>query len=74
MRLAVCLLAAIACLSLCAQRHARAERFYRQALAMASTYGEARLGLGVTLALCWFLYTAGRKGQEPAIADGYGNG
>jgi tetratricopeptide (TPR) repeat protein len=45
------LLAALACLSLCAQRHARAERFYRQALDLSPTYGEARLGLGVTLAL-----------------------
>lgn len=45
------LLAALACLSLTAQRHARAEQFYRQALDLAPTYGEARLGLGVTLAL-----------------------
>ncbi len=44
-------LAALACLNLAAQRHARAERLYRQALDGASTFGEARLGLGVTLAL-----------------------
>jgi tetratricopeptide (TPR) repeat protein len=45
------LLAGLACLNLAAQRHDRAERLYRQALDRAPTYGEARLGLGVTLAL-----------------------
>lgn len=45
------LLAASACLDLAALRLDRAERLYRQALDRAPTYGEARLGLAVTLAL-----------------------
>ncbi|HEY3215897.1 MAG TPA: hypothetical protein VGK93_05350 [Candidatus Eisenbacteria bacterium] len=42
---------AIAHLDLTAQRYERAERRYREALDRAPRYGEARLGLGVTLAL-----------------------
>ena len=45
------LLAARASLSLAARRPPQAERLYRQALDLAPTYGEARLGLGTTLAL-----------------------
>ena len=45
------LLAGLGCLSLAAQRYERAERLYRRALDLAPTYGEARLGLGVTLAM-----------------------
>lgn len=44
-------LAAIACLDLAAHRHREAERLYRRALDLAPDYGEARLGLGVALAL-----------------------
>jgi Flp pilus assembly protein TadD len=43
--------AALACLELAARRYSTAERHYRGALELAPTYGEARLGLGVTLAL-----------------------
>jgi tetratricopeptide (TPR) repeat protein len=45
------LLAARASLNLAAQRPEPAERLYRQALGAAPSYGEARLGLGVALAL-----------------------
>ncbi len=43
--------AALACLELAARRYSTAERHYRDALELAPTYGEARLGFGVTLAL-----------------------
>jgi tetratricopeptide (TPR) repeat protein len=43
--------AAVATLELAAGRPAEAERLYRQALELAPSYGEARVGLGVTLAL-----------------------
>jgi tetratricopeptide (TPR) repeat protein len=42
---------AVAHLDLAAQRFERAEREYRETLDRAPRYGEARLGLGVTLAL-----------------------
>ncbi len=44
-------LAAIAALDLAAHRYGEAERLYRRATELAPTYGEGRLGLGVTLAL-----------------------
>jgi Flp pilus assembly protein TadD len=43
--------AALACLDLATLRLETAERHYRDALELAPSYGEARLGLGVTLAL-----------------------
>lgn len=43
--------AALAFVNLAAQQLPTAERHYREALDLAPTYGEARLGLGVTLAL-----------------------
>lgn len=43
--------AALGSLDLAARRWTTAERHYREALDFAPTYGEARLGLGVTLAL-----------------------
>jgi tetratricopeptide (TPR) repeat protein len=43
--------AALAFVNLAARRLTTAERHYREALELTPTYGEARLGLGVTLAL-----------------------